>query len=598
MKRKFKKVIAAIMIVVIMLQMTGCAGKKNSSNNGDALKQLESCWKNVLINITNTTDADMSDNATIEEYEKFEADIEAVVVKLEDDLAEIKTISSDDENVKKTIEAAKEFVSEYIEVLDTTKELVVMMKFAIAISDCVANTEGNPFENETYKAWVEEYNKVEFSDYLSQTMEYYNSALDIAKIGIEHRNGSMISEGNIDPFEYYSANTVDLWAVEKIVEAGSNLIDVFTVSLAQIEELSNGRLATMQKEITDNIVKLKEGQSITEYSYTTEEKTVSVSYTGIEEIYPAEYNSDFSLLYFDVVCNQGDTDILVKAEVEGLTQVYEQTFSVGRELTRVYVKPPIDLANIDLSAPYTAQLKLTITSTDGSEVFYQKTDNVNVLSMRDYKYESPVDVIDLLNWVTPNSEEIVQLNRYATEILQQSQVTPSSIVGYQGADSLMEYYNVTGTQINAIMYAISNVGVRYNNTAFSLNALQSVLLPKEVLTHKSGICLDLTLLVASSLEAAGFHTFLLITTGHAQVAVEVQENSGEYYIIECTALPAQNRNTYNFQSFDQIGVDQLEMNAVINYLTHDQILTYFEQKEARVIDCSLANSLNIEPLIQ
>ena len=64
-----------------------------------------------------------------------------------------------------------------------------------------------------------------------------------------------------------------------------------------------------------------------------------------------------------------------------------------------------------------------------------------------------------------------------------------------------------------------------------------VLPPSEVLSSRSGICIETALLVASALQSANMNAMIIITPGHAQVALETWEGSGEYYLLETTKLP-------------------------------------------------------------
>lgn len=64
------------------------------------------------------------------------------------------------------------------------------------------------------------------------------------------------------------------------------------------------------------------------------------------------------------------------------------------------------------------------------------------------------------------------------------------------------------------------MGVRYNMGPYSFDATQRVLMPDAVLNSKSGICIETAVLMASVLQSANMHPFLILTPGHAQVAVE------------------------------------------------------------------------------
>ena len=64
-----------------------------------------------------------------------------------------------------------------------------------------------------------------------------------------------------------------------------------------------------------------------------------------------------------------------------------------------------------------------------------------------------------------------------------------------------------------------------------------MLTPDAVIQSRSGICIETALLMASALQSAQMHAMIIITPGHAQVALETWENSGTYYLLETTMLP-------------------------------------------------------------
>ena len=138
---------------------------------------------------------------------------------------------------------------------------------------------------------------------------------------------------------------------------------------------------------------------------------------------------------------------------------------------------------------------------------------------------------------------------------------------------------------------MSEMGVRYNNAWYSMSQsgdklLQRVQLPDDTLSSKSGVCIETSLTIASALQAAGMNVFLVFPPGHAQVAVELWPNSGEYYLIETTILP----------------VDGENVNSVVSYKTQQEWLDYIQNGYGDgsggcyVLNCGLATALGLLPL--
>ena len=79
---------------------------------------------------------------------------------------------------------------------------------------------------------------------------------------------------------------------------------------------------------------------------------------------------------------------------------------------------------------------------------------------------------------------------------------------------------------------------------------------------------------------------LIFPPGHAQVAVELWPNSGEYYLIETTIMP----------------VDGENVNSVVTYKTQQEWLDYIQHGYGDgsggcyVLNCGLATALGLLPL--
>lgn len=115
----------------------------------------------------------------------------------------------------------------------------------------------------------------------------------------------------------------------------------------------------------------------------------------------------------------------------------------------------------------------------------------------------------LTSFVTPNHPEVAKLLARATEFLGQW-TGDTSMDAYQSQDP-----NRVVSQAAAIYTAIKEQGIAYAVPPASFERIgQRVRLCDMVLQQKLGTCLDLTLLYAACLEAAGLHPLLITTPGH------------------------------------------------------------------------------------
>ena len=212
-----------------------------------------------------------------------------------------------------------------------------------------------------------------------------------------------------------------------------------------------------------------------------------------------------------------------------------------------------------------------------------------ILNNDEFGYSNRADV---LAWVTPESAYIQEVLRNAA-VYMGKYTGHESIPGYQYISSEINEANTTAYQVYAIQKAISDMGVRYVMSSYSIgeaeNATQRVNRPDETLSSKSGICIETSVLMASALQAAGMNAMIVLTTGHCQVAVETWENSGDYILIETTLLPVGN-------PLDMCG-DKNYLNSLMELKSDEKWKSYLEAKNGEVFNCNLATDMGIIPLI-
>ena len=328
---------------------------------------------------------------------------------------------------------------------------------------------------------------------------------------------------------------------------------------------------------------------------------VSLDYDAVDTIYPSLYNTYDAFLIIKTGCISGSRKILVDAEIPGLTQSYKESFTLDTAYRTIYIKPPALTGNLDLSSAKNAQIKVTISDQDGT-LIEAKTFPVTIKSKYDvewYTDEYGVATQDnILCFLTPEASAISQLKRQAIEeISSMTGGQMESFVGYQ--ETGWNHYVGTYLQAAGIMRALNKMGVRYNMDSYSLSGShQHVLFPENVLEQQSGLCVETSLVVASALQSADMHAFLVFPPGHAQVAVEIWndgEGAGEYFLIETTSLTSDSNN-------EDIFIENA--NSLLEYYSLGTgPIVYYSQKDwldyitenTYVIDCDDSRILGLTP---
>jgi hypothetical protein len=133
-------------------------------------------------------------------------------------------------------------------------------------------------------------------------------------------------------------------------------------------------------------------------------------------------------------------------------------------------------------------------------------------------------------FVTPNAPAIMSFLRTVAEHHPERR-----LVGYQGEPAGVE------AQLRAVFDALKTAGITYINSVIAFSpeeggATQRVRLPRESLADKEANCIDGTVLVASLLEALSMSPAIVVVPGHAFVAWETWQDSGEWRYLETTMI--------------------------------------------------------------
>lgn len=258
----------------------------------------------------------------------------------------------------------------------------------------------------------------------------------------------------------------------------------------------------------------------------------------------------------------------LKAEVgaEGIISRYSETFNIRPESKIYYLSPDISeegYRNLADSKKVPLNIKISLIDDEGKETkILEKTEEIffyarNDIIWRENNGRSNINsVVRLVNKDRPEVEELV---RKAADHMKALGGSDNAMVGMQGDQAEIK------RQMEAIFLAMAkDYKIRYVMAPFSYDnsSVQKIKTPEEVMQTKSGLCIELAILMASALENIGLNPVIVLTADHAWAGIELGARTGEYVFIETTALeesPAKavSIGQSNWKEAEKSGLDQL-----------------------------------------
>ncbi|MFL5629599.1 MAG: transglutaminase family protein, partial [Ktedonobacteraceae bacterium] len=254
---------------------------------------------------------------------------------------------------------------------------------------------------------------------------------------------------------------------------------------------------------------------------------------------PAEI---FSAFYAAYVANQyplftldysssSPLTLIANMSISGLSQVQAQTINATPELQTVSIIPPLLSQNLRklTSEDHTF---LHVQVTDTSRHLYYMNDIPVLFHSRWLMQWVAANRLKIGAWVTPNDSAISALVLKASKHLAiQPPPVPNAMVGYNKANSKEVIAQVDALydtlRLDYTMHYLQ-ASVPYSGPGSNTIATQNVKLPAEVLQQHSGMCIELTLLLASAVERIGLHPEIVIIPGHAFLGVAVTPDNKHF----------------------------------------------------------------------
>lgn len=224
--------------------------------------------------------------------------------------------------------------------------------------------------------------------------------------------------------------------------------------------------------------------------------------------------------------------LLISVSIQNFSQVETHTVNASTRTQTTSFIPPLlnEQALLRLTVDSNTSVQVHVTDAAGHN--YYLNDSSLLLRSRWLMQWVASNRLRIAAWVTPDDPAIKQLVTTATNHLAIQPVpTPAAMIGYTKATP-----RAVRDQVDAIFDALRQeyhmryvqASVPYSGPGDTSVSLQTIKLPAEVLQQQSGMCMELTLLLASAVESIGLHAEIVIIPGHAFLGVAVKSDDSQF----------------------------------------------------------------------
>ncbi|HET8843042.1 MAG TPA: hypothetical protein VFN35_16385 [Ktedonobacteraceae bacterium] len=247
--------------------------------------------------------------------------------------------------------------------------------------------------------------------------------------------------------------------------------------------------------------------------------------------YPS-YTVNHVPLFTVTYSSSSSLTLLISVNIQGFSQVETHTVSASSHTQTTTFTPPLLNSTIlnKLTAENNTSVRVHVTDTAGHE--YYLNDGPLQLHSRWLMQWVAGNRLRIAAWVTPGNTAVAHLVTLASKHLAiQPSPAPKAMIGYNKATP-----RAVRDQVDAIFDALRldyhmryvQASVPYSGPGDTSADQQFIKLPAEVLQQQSGMCVELTLLLASAVESIGLHTEIVIIPGHAFLGVAVKSDDSQF----------------------------------------------------------------------
>jgi hypothetical protein len=247
--------------------------------------------------------------------------------------------------------------------------------------------------------------------------------------------------------------------------------------------------------------------------------------------YPSYVTTDTPLVSIKYSSSSPVT-LIVSVGIRNFSQQQNATVTATGSAQTISFTPPLLNSTVLRQLTSDTNTSLSVRVTDTHNTLYYVDDSPVLLHSRWLMQWVAANRLKIAAWVTPDDPAIAALVARAIPHLQaQPLPAPTAMIGYVSATP-----RTVRDQVDAIFDAMRldyhiryvQASVPYGGPGNSTVALQDIRLPSEVLQQHSGMCVELTALLASAVERIGLHAEIVIVPGHAFLGVAVTPNDSQF----------------------------------------------------------------------
>lgn len=221
--------------------------------------------------------------------------------------------------------------------------------------------------------------------------------------------------------------------------------------------------------------------------------------------------------------------LIINVGIPGSSETLTQTVNANATKQTINFVPPL-LPNTLRNLTSDEMTSLHVQVTDTSKRLYYVNDTPFLLHSRWLMQWLYANRLEIAAWVTPDDPAVSALVKKAATHLATEQPPTPAMIGYSKASS-----KEVMAQVDAIYDTLRldyhmhylQASVPYNGPG-SNSATENIKLPFEVLQQQSGMCIELTTLLASAVEHIGLHAEIVIVNGHAFLGVAVTPDDSHF----------------------------------------------------------------------